>query len=229
MTLALNPTHLNILTVLTRLAQRRPEETCRLESAFVVGDLDTLLPVAIAVAVETGDPIGRVLANRVRATPDVTRAERIHDLLPYQTVALMEVAEVVAGEVAEALRRRAADAGDDHTEDAPVVPRLAASLDKLAIALSDVGRREEALAAGEEAVELLGPFFKAAPQVFGERMRTVGNNYLRYCADLHRAPRGDLVLLLEAVLGKTRAEGPGLFTNKLTALVNFLKRFWNSG
>jgi len=52
------------LTVLTRLAGRRPEEERWLRQAFA-GHVEELAEVALTVAVEIGDPVGRVLADFV--------------------------------------------------------------------------------------------------------------------------------------------------------------------
>src|SRR5262245_15273367 len=53
------------LTVLNRLAHRKPQRAVRLEKALQ-GRLDKLADTALEVAVETGDPIGRVMARKVR-------------------------------------------------------------------------------------------------------------------------------------------------------------------
>ena len=52
------------LTVLNRLASRRPGEARRLEGAFR-GRLEQLAETALEVAVETGDPAGAELPKRV--------------------------------------------------------------------------------------------------------------------------------------------------------------------
>ncbi len=53
-----------ILTQLTRLAQRRDQARAWLDQALLK-NLDVVAPVALEVAVEIGDPLGRVLAGRV--------------------------------------------------------------------------------------------------------------------------------------------------------------------
>ena len=57
------------------------------------------------------------------------------------------------------------------------VPDLAASLNNVANMLSDLGRREKALAAAEEAVKALAPSFQAAPYAFDRWMRVICTNW----------------------------------------------------
>jgi hypothetical protein len=63
------------LTVLNRLASRRPGEARRLEA--LRGRLEQLAETALEVAVETGDPAGAVLAKRVAEEAPVELAERL--------------------------------------------------------------------------------------------------------------------------------------------------------
>src|SRR4051812_29588544 len=105
MTLALDQRH--GLTLLTRLAQRRPEETHLLRRALAPR-LDALLPAALAVAMDTGDPIGKVLADLVEAAPDTARAERIYGLVPHDTIVLREVVVVATTQLVAARLRTVA-------------------------------------------------------------------------------------------------------------------------
>lgn len=52
------------LTVLNRLAAREPGQERRLAQAFQ-SRLDSLAELAMDIAIETGDPIGRILAREV--------------------------------------------------------------------------------------------------------------------------------------------------------------------
>ena len=143
--------HTHGLTLLTRLAQHRPGETHLLMRALAKR-LDMLIPTALAVAVETGDPIGIVVADLVRAAPDGARAERVNGLLPKQTVALRELGAVVAGQLVDA-RRRAADAAQADDVDQKVLIRdFAAALHDLSIRLGELGSREAALVESYAAV-----------------------------------------------------------------------------
>lgn len=114
------------LTVLTRLAGRRPEEERWLERAFE-GHVEELAEPALAVAVEVGDPVGRVLAGFVGGA---------------------------SAELAERLMNRC-DADDFKKSVRPnaFLPELARSLINLGNDRSALGRRKEALEATREAVE----------------------------------------------------------------------------
>ncbi len=149
MTLVLDTTH--GLTLLTRLAQRRPEETYLLRRALAMR-LDALLPSAIAVAVETGDPIGQIVAELVRSAPDGVHAERIRELMPKRSVALRELGVVTAQQLVNAKRRKISDKCSDPADERRRSSDLASALHNFAIRLGDSGQPEAALAAAEEAV-----------------------------------------------------------------------------
>ncbi len=101
----------NSLTLLTRLARRRPE-AARWLAAALSRDLGRLSFVALDVALETGDPIGTILARLATesASPELlaTLAERC-DGDPYRnSVLLMELALAVTDHRASSLRAAAA-------------------------------------------------------------------------------------------------------------------------
>ena len=60
------------------------------------------------------------------------------------------------------------------------LPDLAMSLNNLGNRLSDLGRREDALAAANEAVRALRPHFLQHPAAFADWMVTMVRNYLQY-------------------------------------------------
>jgi len=68
--------------------------------------------------------------------------------------------------------------------------------------LSALGRREEALAATQEAVRTLLPFFQAYPPAFRGWMQTILKNYLHACQDAGQEPDGELVQAILEVIGK---------------------------
>ena len=82
------------LTVLTRLAARRPEEQVRLRSALG-GRLETLAIPALNVAIESGDPIGRVLADLFEQRSYDELSLSVEENLPVETTALRELALVL--------------------------------------------------------------------------------------------------------------------------------------
>lgn len=83
------------LTVLTRLAGRRPEETWKLEKALS-GRAERLAPDILAVAKETGDPIGKVFNEILERSPRPDLAASLLDDIPKDTIALRELAVTVA-------------------------------------------------------------------------------------------------------------------------------------
>ncbi len=131
------------LTILDRTVQPRPELE-RVLAAALRSDLVPLAASAITVAIQTGDPIGRVLAGILESRPEAAIAlSGLYGGVPDQTVSLRELAWVLAAAQVELARR--AKASRD---------RLAKALSNLSIRLSRLGRREQALAAMEEAVEV---------------------------------------------------------------------------
>src|SRR5688572_17683378 len=120
------------LTVLTRLAARRPSEAWELEQALK-GRLDALAVLALEVGAETGDPIGKAVASVLGIEPNATLAERLVRLLPAQTVALRELAVEVIRQCLEHERSRGDNAG------------VAMYATNMANRLSELGRREDAL------------------------------------------------------------------------------------
>ncbi len=131
------------LTILDRTVQRRPELE-RVLAAILRSDLVSLASSAITVAVQTGNPIGRVLAAILEPRPEAAIALcGFYGDVPDQTVSLRELACVLAAARVELARR---------TKASP--DRLAESLNDLSIRLSRLGRREQALAAEGAAQEL---------------------------------------------------------------------------
>ncbi len=98
---------LQALTVLSRLASRRPEAREWLARAFE-GRLAELSEEALDVAVETGGPIGQVLAALVGDQADPNLAERLMlrcDERDFrESVPLREVAEVATRRQLEFLK-----------------------------------------------------------------------------------------------------------------------------
>jgi hypothetical protein len=133
------------LTVLTRAAQVHETAEAALREALRE-HLASLWNIAIDVAEETGDPIGRLLAEVLAATPEPHLAVQIMARLPTETIALRELAAVAAQQALESAR--AEPAGLDRDED------VADLLNQLSNRLSDLGRDDEALATIEEAVAI---------------------------------------------------------------------------
>ncbi|MGK7913101.1 MAG: TIR domain-containing protein, partial [Synechococcus sp.] len=129
----------NGLTVLNRVAARKPDTESWLAEVFQE-DLERSAFAAVFVALAGGDPIGRVLANYllVNANPELSKA--LMELVPAQTLALRELAETTT--------TQSLDSSEANQEE------RARLVHNQSIRLSYLGRREEALRAAEEAVEI---------------------------------------------------------------------------
>jgi hypothetical protein len=73
-------------------------------------------------------------------------------------------------------------------------PDLARSLTNQARCLSDLGRGKEALAASEEAVRRLAPYFLARPDAFRDLMRPMVGTYIHCVREEGGEP--DMTLLM---------------------------------
>lgn len=171
---------LHALTVLTRLAGRRPQEASKLLRALE-GRLNVLAPLAMEVASETGDPIGRMLSVAIKRSGDTALAARLVKLLPKNTTALKEAAVVITdlaiaeageeevlslkldlatrlGDTGERVRALAVAEGVLASALDPATPRDIVMLSRayvaVASALRDVGRYDEALAPSLSAIDL---------------------------------------------------------------------------
>lgn len=136
------------LTCLTRLGRRRPDAESRLEGAMA-GRLEVTAPTAVEVAIETGDPIGRVLAGLLAADPPAGVIESLSDRFDELGLeGVMPLRELILVTTRVELERWLAqdDGSRRHLEEGA---RLHYNL---AIALSDLGRRDDALESAREAL-----------------------------------------------------------------------------
>lgn len=179
------------LTYLTRIARRKEYDRAWLIRAFAGRPLEELAEAALEVAVETGDPIGKILADRIEQAPrsdaHYRLVERLLEKLPEHSLALSELAALLPSQLLDFERSKdrcdleriafltnylAARLGglgkwEDsmHTahqavqcarklsKDQPEADfRLATALANLARSYGEIGRREQALDAGEQAV-----------------------------------------------------------------------------
>jgi tetratricopeptide (TPR) repeat protein len=165
------------LTVLARAALADPVAGHQLDVAFT-SDLEHLAVPALAVAVETNPAVGDRIRNALASSmPSAEVLERIADALPYPSFTLAETAAVVLQQLAEE------SAGD--TE------KHAHWLVGLGNWLPDLGRREEALAAVEEAVTAYRPLAEARPDAFLPDLAMSLNNLADILAALKREPEAD--------------------------------------
>lgn len=130
------------LTLLTRLAARQPSQEQRLHQALV-GRLDELAEVVLEVAVETGDPIGQVLAEALGNEMTKALLERLAARLREKrfgdAVSLAEVAVLVWRRVAEAFPSSSSEPEDLRQA------KFALLANRLSYSLIDLGEAPEAL------------------------------------------------------------------------------------
>ena len=164
----------NGLTRLTRLAQRHPERLGWLAD-LLESNLATLASDAIAVAQETGDPLGTALARALTRRPEaVLDLAALHSAIPTHTVSLREAAQLLAAAQVEAARRGGSMAD------------LAGALNNLSLRLAALGRREQALQAIQEAVELYRWLATRWPQVFRSQLVVALDDLSRVLTGLDR-------------------------------------------
>lgn len=129
----------------------------------------------------------------------------IADQLPLNTLVLRERAVAILSTIVTQARQLIADGNDtDGTRSL-----LATSLNNVANHLSELGQREAALAAAQEAVSLLAPFFLALPQAFADWMVVAARNYREYAEQLNQQPDADLLLPIIEKLNALQSQTGG--------------------
>jgi len=152
-----------LLTVLTRLAQQEATATGQpgvrwLERALA-GHLEKLAEPALQVILETGEPLGERLAAAIREAGPEELVRRL--LRPFDAVG--DWIAVAHREVAAAATERALELVPEDEEHDAERARL---LNNLGNRLSDLGRREQALEATQEAVEIYRKLARQRPDAF---------------------------------------------------------------
>jgi len=168
------------LTVLNRLAQRRPADRSLLGDAIGSG-LDRLALPAVRAAVAGGDPVGFVLAEALARSRDLEVARQLVERLPYPTTALREAAAAVEDVLWSALVRREGEELNEEERE-----KLAGRANDRSNRLADLGRREEALEATEQAVEICRDLIRSRPDAFRPNLARSLNNLALRLADLGR-------------------------------------------
>lgn len=75
------------------LAKRRSEER-KLLFNILQGRMESLGEIAMEIAINSGDPIGQVMAEVLENEPNPQLASQLVDKIPYPTTALRELAAV---------------------------------------------------------------------------------------------------------------------------------------
>ena len=159
------------LTVLARAALTQDHAVSLLRTALAA-DLDRLAVPALTVAVETNPVMGELLSQIIPGQPvSQETLARIAAESPYPSFALAAPAALVLQQLA-----------DDSTDDSERAGRL---LD-LSNRLADLGRREEALAAIEQAADIYRQLAEARPDAFLPDLAKSLNNQSNCLADLGR-------------------------------------------
>ena len=93
-----------------------------------------------------------------------------------------------------------------HDNPAAFTPDLASSLNNYANRLSDLGDRQGALGAAQEAVRTLAPLFAALPDAYAQNMAVMAQNYIKRCEEaetqIDEALLGPIAQTLQALQNK---------------------------
>jgi tetratricopeptide (TPR) repeat protein len=212
----------NALTALARLAQRR-NETAWLAAAFRGERLERLAELALEVAVETGDPVGMVLAREIEKRASGELARRLMDrcdedrYLP--SVWLREIGLASTRRCYELLPKP----GSLRQADETALVERAQLANKLGYRLSALGRREEALSATEEAVALRRTLSARRPDNFLPDLVRSLNNLGYRLSDLGR--REDALSAMEEAVAHYRtlsSSRTDAFLSELATILNNL-------
>ncbi|HYO70180.1 MAG TPA: tetratricopeptide repeat protein [Archangium sp.] len=139
------------LTVLNRLARQSPSDVIWLQRGLQ-HHLTLRANLAITVAIESGDPIGKVLAEALEKAPATETwdlVEPLRNRMPYETFALRECALVLTQFRLKRLSQKGNPIGNKQKI------RLAGTYYDLGDWLGRLGRHREAIAAYEQARPIL--------------------------------------------------------------------------
>ncbi len=203
-------TDAQVLSGLTRynwMAQQWPGKGARQIEAALRANPARVLPLVMQVAIESGDPIGRMAAEWLVRTPDPVLATEHVFSLPSHTIVLRELAEVLT---AQALTGSQGD-----------LELRAGHLNNLGARLSGLGRREDALSATQEAVDIYRDLSRTRPDAFLPDLAMSLNNLGIRLSDLGRREDA-LAATQEAVdirreLARTR---PDVFAHDLATSIS---------
>ncbi|MER5399311.1 tetratricopeptide repeat protein, partial [Streptomyces sp. NPDC002599] len=211
-----------LLTVCTRAAIHPPlrGSLSPLLTELCLRHPDPLVPAAIEVATQTETPTPLLhaltqIADALDTTLDTLR--QLSDRLPHTSHNLAETAAHLTQQLTD--RYRALTATDPDA----FLPDLATSLNNLSVRLGDLGRREEALAAIEEAVTVRRKLAAARPDAFLPNLATSLNNLSVDLGELGR--REDALTAIEeavTVRRKLAAARPDAFLPSLATSLNNL-------
>jgi Trypsin-like peptidase domain/Tetratricopeptide repeat len=202
-----------VLTVLTRAAQDH-EAAERALAEALRNELPSVWKTAIEVAQETGEPLGRLLAQAVEEVPRAGLADEMLARLPARTIALRDLSAAATRQALDRLLERPAGRERD--------AELAALFSDFSNRLADLDEHEDALAAAEEAVTLYRRLAEAKPNAFRPGLAIALNNLSVRLPKLDRWDEA-LTAVEEAVEIRRRLarEDPDAFLSDLaSSLIN---------
>jgi tetratricopeptide (TPR) repeat protein len=140
------------ITVINRAAARFPASRAAL-AQVIRENLDKLWEPAIAVGLETGDPVGRLLTAALSRSTDVAMAEKVCGAIPEKTVALREAATVAASRVVKSIVADASTHRPGTVEHLADQMRYASWAALYALRLQQVGKTVDAVTASQAALD----------------------------------------------------------------------------
>ena len=208
------------LTVLTRLARRRPELEKWIGTALH-GRLEALAEIALKVVVATGDPLGFKLAEEIESLESIEVVKRVQELCDganYEgSFPLREVACIATERILALLRDSKSESNRGKQA------KYAKLANNLAIRLSDLGRHEDALHAAQEAVATYRQLNILKPSSFKSSLATSLNNLGKVLTELGQHEEA-LNTIQEAVdlYQQLKSQRPNAFQSEFAASLNNL-------
>ena len=180
--------------------------------------LASALPRIVQLTVTAGDAgLADLASLALQLAPQPELAVTLADQMPGHSVQLAALAATLTGQQVTQYRVGMVDGEPD------AASRLAGSLNNLSLRLADLGRREEALAAIEEAVGIRRELTAARPDAFRPDLASTLNNLSILLAGLGR-PEEALAAIEEAtgVYRELTAARPDTFRPDLATSLNNL-------
>ncbi len=171
------------LTVLARACTDHPHLTDLLRELVINGP-GTLAVAAVSVVLETEHPapLLEALTSRInQGSVDLGGLEQLHDAIPQRTQRLADLALAVTNALVHLYRDLS------NTDPDTYQPRLAASLNNLAVRLAALGQWEKALTVAEEATGLYRELVAVRPDAFTPDLASSLNNLSNNLATLGRS------------------------------------------
>jgi tetratricopeptide (TPR) repeat protein len=174
-----------LLAELTRGAPNQPAVHAALD-----GLLTAALPRIVRLAVTAGHAgLADLASLALQLAPQPGLAAQLAGQMPEHSVQLAALAATLTSQQVTQYRAAAIDGQPDAAH------HLAGSLDDLAVRLASLGRREDALAASEEAVTIFRELAAARPDAFRPGLATSLNDLSLRLADLGQ--RDDALAAIE--------------------------------